>query len=288
MLPAHFIQQGRISHWFSVPSVADALSRIGALRPNAFPYLRQSLFCGEPLRWADAAAWQAAAPASRVINLYGPTEATIAISSYEVPRAGEPRNETPDIVPIGRIFESQVGRVYAGRREHAATRGELWLSGSQVVTRYLRHEDEGTRRFVRGPDGDSWYRTGDVVETDGSGVLHFVGRMDDQIQVAGYRVEPAEIESVIHRTFPQCRSVVAHCGRGHQRGLVAVLVCAKNAMPSVSRVQQACADSLPPYMVPRHVLWRSAWPLNANGKIDRIAVRRQLEEEDGSGPPEPA
>lgn len=279
MLPAHFIRKNRISHWFSVPSVADALDHVGALRPNVFPYLRQSLFCGEPLRWATAAAWQVAAPASRVVNLYGPTEATIAISSFEMPSAGEPRNETPDIVPIGHIFEAQHDHIHPGRAEREATRGELWLSGSQVIMRYLGHEGEDTRKFVRGPDGDSWYRTGDVVERDSRGVLHFIGRLDDQLKVSGYRVEPAEIERVIHQSFPQCRSIVVLCGRGRRQGLVAVLVCGKSTMPSASQVRQACADSLPPYMRPRHVVWRSSWPLNANGKIDRIEVRRQLEEE---------
>ena len=86
MLPARFLREKKISHWFSVPSAADSLHRVGALRPGVFPHLRQTLFCGEPLRWPVTEAWQAAAPNSRVINLYGPTEATIAISYYVVPQ----------------------------------------------------------------------------------------------------------------------------------------------------------------------------------------------------------
>jgi non-ribosomal peptide synthetase component F len=61
MLPARFLREKEISHWFSVPSAADSLHRVGALRPGVFPHLRQTLFCGEPLRWPATEAWQAAA-----------------------------------------------------------------------------------------------------------------------------------------------------------------------------------------------------------------------------------
>ena len=93
MLPARFLREKKISHWFSVPSAADSLHRVGALRPGVFPHLRQTLFCGEPLRWPVTEAWQAAAPNSRVINLYGPTEATIAISYYVVPQRKSSSND---------------------------------------------------------------------------------------------------------------------------------------------------------------------------------------------------
>src|SRR6185437_3303713 len=131
MLPARFIREKEISHWFSVPSAPESLHRVGALRPGIFPQLRQTLFCGEPLRWPVAEAWQAAAPNSPVINLYGPTEATIAISYYVVPGLRSRSNDLYGIVPIGEVFEGQHGRVSSRHEagEHP-DRGELWLSGS--------------------------------------------------------------------------------------------------------------------------------------------------------------
>ncbi len=279
MLPARFLREKEISHWFSVPSAADSLHRVGALRPGVFPHLRQTLFCGEPLRWPVAEAWQAAAPNSRVINLYGPTEATIAISYYVVPRRRSRSNDIYGIVPIGQVFEGQRGEIFSGPEAgEQPNRGELRLSGSQVISGYLDTRD-GRDAFASGPDGVSWYRTGDAVERDADGLLHFVGRIDHQLKVSGYRVEPAEIEDAIHRSFPGCRSVVVLCDRGKRRGLVAAIVCGEGDAPSATAVREACATSLPSYMIPAHIVELESWPVNANGKIDRAAVRRQLEEE---------
>ena len=278
MLPARFLREKEISHWFSVPSAAESLHLVGALRPGIFPHLRQTLFCGEPLRWPVTEAWQAAAPNSRIVNLYGPTEATIAISYYVVPRRRSRSNDVYGIVPIGQVFEGQQGRIFS--RPEAGEqpdRGELLLSGSQVISGYLDAGDDHDA-FAPGPDGDAWYRTGDAVERDGDGLLHFVGRIDHQLKISGYRVEPAEIEDAIHRAFPACRSVVVRCDRGKRRGLVAAIICEEGDGPAASAVREACASSLPSYMIPAHVVELASWPVNANGKIDRAAVRRQLEE----------
>jgi D-alanine--poly(phosphoribitol) ligase subunit 1 len=279
MLPARFIREKQISHWFSVPSAADSLHRVRALRPGVFPNLRQTLFCGEPLRWPATEAWQAAAPNSRIVNLYGPTEATIAISYYVIPPLGSRPDDLYGMVPIGQVFEGQRGEIFATPEAgDQPSRGELWLSGSQVISGYLNPGD-GRAAFASSPAGVSWYRTGDAVERDGEGVLHFVGRIDHQLKVSGYRVEPAEIEDAIHRAFPACRSVVVLCDRGRRRGLVAAIVCGEGDAPTPPAVRQACASSLPSYMIPAHVVELASWPVNANGKIDRAAVRRQLEEE---------
>ena len=277
MLPARFLREKEISHWFSVPSAAESLHRVRALRPGIFPHLRQTLFCGEPLRWPVTEAWQAAAPNSRIINLYGPTEATIAISYYVVPERRSGSDDIYGIVPIGQVFEGQHGKIRSrpetGDRPN---RGEFWLSGSQVISGYLDAEDDRDA-FASGPDGVAWYRTGDAVERDGDGLFHFVGRTDHQLKISGYRIEPAEIEDAIHRAFPSCRSVVVRCDRGERRGLVAAIFCEEGDGPDASIVQKACASSLPSYMVPAHVVEIASWPVNANGKIDRAAVRRQLE-----------
>jgi len=279
MLPARFLREKKISHWFSVPSAADSLHRVGALRPGVFPHLRQTLFCGEPLRWPVTEAWQAAAPNSRVINLYGPTEATIAISYYVVPQRRSPSNDLYGIVPIGQVFEGQRGEIFSSpETDEQPNRGELRLCGSQVISGYLDARD-GRDAFATDSDGVSWYRTGDAVERDDGGLLHFVGRIDHQLKISGYRVEPAEIEDAIHRGFPGCRSVVVRCDEGKRRGLVAAIACGEGDVPTASAVRDACARSLPPYMIPAHVVELPSWPVNANGKIDRAAVRRQLEEE---------
>ena len=101
MAPAKFIRQHELTMWFSVPSVVALLSRMRLLTPGAFPSLRWSLFCGEPLPAVAAQAWQAAAPNSQVENLYGPTEATIAITHYRWQTDVSPGQCVNGVVPIG-------------------------------------------------------------------------------------------------------------------------------------------------------------------------------------------
>ena len=82
MAPGAFVQEQKLTCWFSTPSTAALMLRLRMLRANAFPTLRWSLFCGEALATPVADAWRAAAPASRLDNLYGPTEATIACTVH--------------------------------------------------------------------------------------------------------------------------------------------------------------------------------------------------------------
>ena len=156
----------------------------------------------------------------------------------------------------------------------------MCLTGSQVISGYLDAGD-GRAAFASDPDGVAWYRTGDAVERDGDGLLHFVGRIDHQLKISGYRVEPAEIEETIHRAFPACRSVVVLV-TGASAAVWSLRSSAQEGIaPAASAVREACANRLPSYMIPAHIVELVSWPVNANGKIDRAAVRRQLEEHIG-------
>src|SRR5687767_7621890 len=105
--PAKFIREQRITCWASVPSVAGMLSKLRMLRPGAFPDLRVTVFCGEPLPVALAQQWQAASPTGIVENIYGPTEATVAITHFRWETGASEARSTKGIVPIGWAFEGQ-------------------------------------------------------------------------------------------------------------------------------------------------------------------------------------
>src|SRR5215831_151528 len=168
MAPAKFIRDNGLTMWFSVPSVIGALSKLGLLKPNCFPSLRLSLFCGEPLPATCAQAWQEAAPNSILENLYGPTEATIAISNYRWDVGRSLQGCVNGIVPIGWIFEGQRSCVIDQLRRVVSTgeAGELCLSGSQVTTGYWGNSEKSREQFVHLSEGDEslWYRTGDLVK----------------------------------------------------------------------------------------------------------------------------
>ena len=274
MLPATFIREHELTTWFSVPSVAGALARLGLLQPQVFPSLRYSLFCGEPLLTTHAALWQQAAPNSILENLYGPTEATIAISRYRWDDS--PPECVNGIVPIGRVFDGQQHCVVDEQQEPVQNgeTGELCLAGSQVTRGYWNDPDKTREKFVELPGRPDtiWYRTGDLVRCRADGCLLYLGRTDQQIKIRGYRVEIQEIEAVLRRICGTEHVIaVPYLGSsGTAEGVIAY-VSGVSAMDQRA-VLNACREVLPDYMVPRQLRWLLDIPLNANGKIDRARL----------------
>ncbi len=285
MAPAKFIRDKRITMWFSVPSVVSFMQRMRLLKPGAFPSIRYSLFCGEPLLAASATAWQDAAPNSIVENLYGPTEATIAISHYRWLASGNHdassgAKSVNDIVPIGTIFTGQRGCIVDTERHpvRPGVRGELYLSGSQVTSGYLNNPAKTEQQFARIEGDDAtWYRTGDLVCQDEVGCLHYVGRIDNQIQVRGHRVELAEVERALRHAGNE--SAVALGWPPFEGSAEAIYgVFLEDDALDPERILEFCRKTLPWYMVPTDIVFLPDIPLNANGKVDRRALAHRLRE----------
>jgi amino acid adenylation domain-containing protein len=285
MMPAKFIRDHELTMWFSVPSVVGVLDKMRLLNPGSFPSLRHSLFCGEPLPAKYAALWQRAAVNSTVENLYGPTEATIAITHLRWNSAKHEKEYLNGVVPIGWPFAGQMCRIVDEEKRTVATgeSGELCLAGSQVTNGYWSDPDKTRERFVQLPgcDGTTWYRTGDLVKQDAEGCIHYLGRIDHQVKVRGYRIELQEIEAVLRRVC-QTEQVVAvgwPVRNGLAEGIIAFV--SRNETGDENVVLEECRESLPEYMIPRRIYLRSEFPLNANGKIDRQALIRQLDAKQG-------
>jgi amino acid adenylation domain-containing protein len=285
MMPAKFIRDYQLTMWFSVPSVVGVLEKMRLLNAGSFPSLRHSLFCGEPLPAKYAALWQRAAVNSTVENLYGPTEATIAITHLRWNSVKHEKEYLNGVVPIGRPFAGQMCRIVDEEKRTVATgeSGELCLAGSQVTNGYWNDSDKTRERFVQLPgcDGTIWYRTGDLVKQDAEGCIHYLGRIDHQVKVRGYRIELQEVEAVLRRVC-QAEQVVAvgwPVRNGLAEGIIAFV--SRNEAVVENVVLAECRESLPEYMIPRRIYLRSEFPLNANGKIDRQALIRQLDAEEG-------
>ena len=279
MLPAKFIRDHELTMWFSVPSAAALLSKMHLLQPRCFPSLRYSLFCGEPLPASHAQQWQEAAPNSIVENLYGPTETTIAISHYRWDPAKSPHECLNGIVPIGRVFPGQQACVVDRERNEVSDTGELCLAGSQVTNGYWNNPENTRRQFVRfpGTGETSWYRTGDLVRQEENGCLYYLGRIDQQVKVRGYRVELQEIETVVRKASgaEQVVAVPWPIADGSADGVVAFL-CSCSSLDELN-ILNRCRETLPSYMVPRSIYRVDEMPLNGNGKIDRKKLVKLLE-----------
>jgi len=282
MSPARFIRDSELSVWFSVPSLGAMMRKLRMLKPDAFPTLRASLFCGEPLPVELARAWAAAAPNSTVENLYGPTEATIACTAQPFdPADASGAAELNGVVAIGEAFGGTRTTV-AGpdlREVAPGEEGELLLSGPQVTPGYWFDAEKTAAAFVHPPGAEEvHYRTGDRVRRPlaaGEPIL-YLGRMDHQIKVMGHRVELGEIEAVLREASGVDAAIaVGWPLTDSGAGGIAVFVADPDA--DVGALHKALAERLPDYMMPHRFKLLEELPLNANGKFDRRAMLASLE-----------
>jgi amino acid adenylation domain-containing protein len=280
LLPARWVADAGLTVWFSVPSTARLMKDARTLVDNAFPSLRWSLFCGEALPVPLADAWARAAPHSIVENLYGPTELTLACTVYRHgPRTAS--QATGDIVPIGAPLPGMRAQVVDAelRAVRPGESGELVVTGPQVALGYWDDPERTSAAFVVPPgESEVYYRTGDLVvrPTAPGDPLLFGGRLDQQIKIRGYRVELGEIEAVIRREAGTETAVALGWPESHQGGAEAVVAFVADSSIDVDDVLRRAAEHLPRYMVPRELRVIDEFPLNANGKIDRNALRAIL------------
>jgi len=275
--PARFIQDEKLTVWYSVPSVPMFMDKLNMLKDNIFPNLRYSIFSGEALTQAIAQRWQDSAPNSLLVNFYGPTEVTINITFYHWDKHLSPKQCQNGAVPLGNLFPEHEVRIINSNEDilSPGKKGELIISGPQVAPGYIKNEQKTSSMFktLTCEKDKKWYFTGDIVEIDKeTGLLYYFGRKDFQVQILGHRVELAEIEAVIQKAISiQFVTVLPwpiNAQNGRADKIIAVLGCA-NDSEILKKVFMICKNSLPPYMVPSKIFFLEEFPLNINGKIDR-------------------
>jgi amino acid adenylation domain-containing protein len=277
--PGSFIKDSKLSIWFSVPSTAVFMRRLGMLKADMYPNLRLSLFCGEALPMETARDWAKAAPNSVIENIYGPTELTIACTAYRWDNATSPTESEQGTVPIGFPFDGMKVLVADEQLNEVAPGhdGELLMTGPQLSCGYWRDEQKTKAAFVTPPGKDTvYYRTGDRVRRPQNGKpLVYLGRMDNQTKILGHRVELGEVESVI-RELSGLDGVVAigwPINAGGADGIIAFLESETLDTPALL---DGLKSRLPTYMVPRELRNMARLPLNSNGKYDRKALTNLL------------
>ena len=287
--PQRYLSRHGITVWFSVPSTIAVLRRNGTLKASIFPSLRLSFFCGEALTWEAADAWAEAAPQARLHNLYGPTELTISCFAYEVPARYSDirrRDAQSATVPIGWIHEGHRYLLLNGRgeRAHRGEDGELCVAGSQRFSGYFDAPAKSLESHVVWAHDDGalalYYRTGDLAREAGRAGLQYIGRIDHQVKINGFRIELEEVERAIRRLderyHPVVRSMAAGAGDAALRTLVAFISWSGDE-PDERRpaewIKHRLKATLPYYMVPEQIVWIDGdFPVNANGKIDVKAL----------------
>ncbi len=234
-----------------------------------------------PRRWlvlgGEASSWNLvdeirAASDCAILNHYGPTETTIGACTYEV---GDTRPEGSATVPIGRPIANLRAYILGADDEPApiGVAGELCIGGAGVARGYVNRPDETNASFVRDRFSGQGrvYRTGDRARFLRDGNIEFLGRIDEQLKIRGFRVEPGEIEAALarHPAIAEA-AVVAHVDGDGDLRLVAYVV--SNEQPDSGELRKFLAESLPEFMIPSFFEPIDALPLTPSGKIDRRAL----------------
>lgn len=275
MAPQAFVRKHEITVWLSVPTIVNNVRRANRLGPNLFPSLRLSMFCGEPLPIATIKAMQEAAPNARIENIYGPTECTIVCSRQTVtnpPLITEQR----DILAIGHEFSNTTMLICdeEGNVLPDGKMGEIALESAKLADGYFKAEEQ-TKKAFRQVDDRRLYFTGDLGYRDEKGILHYMGRTDNQIKMKGNRIELEEVDTHLRKAAgTELAAIVAWpILEGIPQGLIGFAI--ENGK-SAQEIQLAMKKSLPLYMVPSTVHILADMPRNTSDKIDRKALREQL------------
>ena len=231
-----------------------------------------------PERYEDW--WGLVGDRVRWLNTYGPTEATIVATSYD-PLADPTRSAGAEM-PIGVALPNVTCYVLDAGLEPMPTGapGELCIGGAAVARGYLHRPDLSATAFVPDPyspeTGARMYRTGDLVRMKANGDIEYLGRLDDQVKVRGFRVELGEIEAVL-RAHEQVGEAVVTARRDGDASsdalrLVAYFVAGTEQPPNSGELRSYLQSHLPGYMVPAFFVALDQLPLTPSGKVNRRAL----------------
>jgi amino acid adenylation domain-containing protein/non-ribosomal peptide synthase protein (TIGR01720 family) len=283
-----------------VPSHLNALlsaDNVGHALPRKFLFLG-----GESFPWELLHRIEALPHTCTLFNHYGPTETTIGSLACRVDsaRCSAVWSAT---VPIGRPLANTDVYILdsAGTLVPVGVAGELYIGGDGLARGYLQQPDLSAERFVPHPfstePGRRLYRTGDLVRFLPDGAIEFLGRIDQQMKIRGFRVELGEIEAALLRSpLVQAAAVIMHETASSDKQLVASIVPYRSSLPAthhersalVDEVRRFLQDQLPDYMCPAKIVVLEQLPLTSNGKIDReallIAVSAQADSDHRTAP----
>lgn len=232
--------------------------------------LRYVIFGGEALNPAKLKSWKGKYPQSRLINMFGITETTVHVTYKELAQTDMQDNVSNVGKPIPTLsvylFDSHRRLLPRGAV------GELYVGGAGVARGYLNKETLTEQKFVRNPYDleERLYRSGDLARILPSGDIQYMGRIDHQVQLRGFRVELAEIESHLSAHEYITENVVLAKEKEEDKCLVAYIVSAKE-LP-VAELREFLSRKLPAYMIPSYFIRLDKLPLTSNGKLDRKAL----------------
>ena len=275
VLLLEYIKEHGINTIFWVPSALIVVSRLKALKNvDLSNILKRVLFCGEVMPNKQLNIWRRFLPDVVYANLYGPTEITDACTFYIVDR----EFSDDESLPIG--FPMKNTQILVLDEEDKVVKepfmvGELCVRGTGVSTGYYNNPEKTKEAFVQNPLNTSYeekiYRTGDLVQYNERGELIYLSRKDFQIKHMGHRIELGEIETAVS----SLEGVTMCCCLYDEKKNKIVLFLDKDM--TKEEVKGQLQNMIPEYMIPGKVNYLETFPLNANGKIDRVKLKESIQ-----------
>lgn len=268
-----FLNEHQINTVCWVVSALTMISAFGTFKTVKPEYLHTVAFGSEVFPIKQFKLWRSVLPNAKFTNLYGPTEGTGMCCFYKVNR----EFEMNDVIPIGRPFKNTeiILLTEDNRRAAEGEVGEICIRGTSITLGYYNNFEKTNEVYVQNPLNTAYpeliYRTGDLGKYNEYGELVFVSRKDYQIKHMGHRIELGEIEVNVNMLE---EIKLSGCIYDEVRGKI-VLFYVGNITDKELAV--LLKDKLPRYMLPNRMIALEEMPLTANGKIDRVTLKKMYQ-----------
>ncbi|MCW3086381.1 MAG: putative acyl-CoA synthetase [Bacteroidetes bacterium] len=271
MLLAQLISEQKITIWYSTPTILNMLAAFGKMQKYSYEKLRLILFAGEVFYIHPFKILKQYWPAPDYYNLYGPTETNVC-TYHKV--ADDLSVYTSTAFPIGKCCEHYSGKILNDTND---VTGELCIGGSGIMLGYWQAEEKNNAVFFK--EGNIlFYKTGDLVEKDEQDDLIFKGRADRMVKRNGYRIELAEIETLLHQNpeIISCAVLSSFDKNNAATTITAFVCCISEAGESVIGMKEYCMKHLPVYMIPDTFIFLKELPQTASNKTDLQQLKKRL------------
>jgi amino acid adenylation domain-containing protein len=219
--------------------------------------------------------WQKCIPNAEIWNLYGPTEATVWCLSYKWENTNDINKQYNGLIPIGSSMKNVDAIIIDEIKKivQKGEKGELCVSGNHITKGYLKNEKRNKEVFFI-IDEKRFYKTGDLSFENIYGDIMYCGRIDNQVQIQGFRVELGEIEHHT-RNFTKIANVAAIAVTNEFEN-TEIHLYVENYIENTKIIYEYLKTKIPTYMLPSAIISLQSFPVNASNKIDRIALKKLI------------
>ncbi len=263
------MENKKITVALMVPSILQYLRPY--FKEIDLPDMKYNLFCGEALSLDVTEEWAKCLPNSKILNVYGPTEDTIFCTHFTYSKIASNKSYN-GLVSIGKAMNGSVTIIIDENNQvlPAGNTGQLCLGGIQLTPGYWNNPEKNKEAFFyTNYNGKQvrFYKTGDLCKLDKEEDILYIGRLDNQVKVQGFRVELSEIEFHV-KSFLETVNVVATASMD-TLGNTEIGLLIESKEFDTTALKNYMKTKMPAYMMPRVIIFEEVFPLNSNGKTDR-------------------